>query len=77
MSYKGQPTFESVSNVKLRAFNRLAIFWNVTRDQGQDSGKDYLEHFDDIARAHVRSIMQEIKDRGYTTVYRELSSDAR
>jgi hypothetical protein len=75
--YKGYNLFSHIQNPKLRAWNRCAMLFNTRRDGGTELSQNYLNELDDIGKAHVRAMLDDIRKDGYEatkkTVLKELN----
>jgi len=71
-AYKGYSLFNDVESVRLRTWNRCAMYLNSRRDGGEKLAEAYLSKIDDIGRQQISRMMAEIRERGYETVKREL-----
>lgn len=70
--FKGYPLFNETANVKLQAWNRAAVYFNIRKDCGQELAVAYVKQFDDMSRARMNKIFQDIKDKGYEATKKEV-----
>ena len=73
-SYSGYPTYAQIEDPKIRAWNRCATFYNIMQDRSRQEAESYIQQFNDFDKAHIRNLTREIKERGYTTVRRDIIS---
>lgn len=71
-TYKGYPLFNSLENVNLQAWNRLAVYFNIISAAGTEEAKKYVGKFNDFEKIRIKNLMKDIQERGYNTVRREV-----
>lgn len=76
VSYKGFSFWNHITNVKLRSWNRCATFWNISKMHDIDTAKAYISRLDDISKQQVKNLFNEIRERGYESVRREVVSNS-
>lgn len=74
-TFKGYSTYSDIENPKIKAWNRCAAFYNITKDVSQAVGERYLSHFNDLDRQRIKSIISDIKIKGYMAVRREVMNE--
>ena len=71
-TYNGYPLFNGLTNTNLQAWNRLAVYFNIISAVGMEEAKSYLQKFNDFDRQRIKGVAERVKQRGYTTVRREV-----
>lgn len=67
-SYKGNPLFNDVKDVRLQTWNRCAIVFNLTADRGPSAAKAYVGRFGDEDRVRISNMFKLIEKYGYETI---------
>lgn len=75
-SYKGQPLFNEVEDVKMRAWNRCAVFFNMFADQGKVPAQMYAAQFTDEEKGQLIAMFNLIKVQGYETTRKAIMQPA-
>lgn len=65
-------TYSDIKNVNIRTWNRCAMFFRSAQDGGTKEAMEYLGRLDDIGSKQTRNMLADIRDRGYTTVRKEV-----
>ena len=74
MSVEKLLTFEDTHNVKVRTWNRCAMWMRACGQGGLDAGTLYLRGVDMEGRQQVVAMLKDIQARGYTAVRREVTA---
>lgn len=64
--------YTDIGNVQIRTWNRCAMFFRAAQEGGVGEAQHYLQRLDDIGRKQTTNMLESIRDRGYTTVRREV-----
>lgn len=73
-TYKSHPLFNNVSDVKLQTWNRCAIVFNITADQGPAYAKAYLKQFSEDDQKKIYGMFDCIKKFGYEAVRKQIQT---
>ena len=66
--------YSDIANVQIRTWNRCAMVFRAAEEGGAEEAQSYLKRIDDIGRKQVSNMLGAIRDRGYTTIRREVLS---
>lgn len=72
--YKGQSLFNEVEDLKLRAWNRCAVFFNIFADQGKVPAQMYAAQFTDEEKAQLIAMFNLVKMQGYETTRKAVTA---
>lgn len=70
--HKGSPLFNHIEDTKLRTWNRCAIVFNLLRDKGEASAKEYMGKLDEAGRSEVMGMFDCIKKFGYEAIRKQI-----
>lgn len=73
-SYKGNPLFNDITDVRLRTWNRCAIIFNLLADRGEDAAKAYASQLGDEGKKQVYGMFDCIKKYGYEAVRKQVKA---
>lgn len=73
--FSGYSTYNDIESGKVKAWNRLAAFYNITKDVGQAQARSYMDHFNDIDRSQINKTIKDIKAKGYMAVRKEVMNE--
>lgn len=69
--FKGSPLFNTVKDVRLQTWNRCAIVFNLTADQGREAAKSYVAQFTDEDKTRISNMFKLIEQYGYETIRKQ------
>lgn len=70
--YKGYNLFTQVNNLRIRTWNQLNTFLNILSIDNKTTAGEYLNCLADNGRAKVVSMIEELKEKGYTKLHKEV-----
>lgn len=71
-TFKSSSLFNDIKDVKLQTWNRCAIVFNLTADQGPAVAKKYLEQFSEEDKKKIYGMFDCIKKFGYEAVRKQI-----
>lgn len=74
--FMGFNTWEHVSQPKVRAWNQIQTHINMIRVKGVAPANQYFGVLSNKNKQDVKSMIEDIKTRGYETVHREVLKSA-
>lgn len=70
-TYKSSPLFNDIKDVKLQTWNRCAIVFNLTADEGPSAAKNYVSQFSKDDQKKIYGMFDTIKKFGYNEVRKQ------
>ena len=66
--HKGNSLFTDVENVKVRTWNRAAVYFNIMGVHGGQAASEYIGDLDEIGRQQVKNLFGVIQKFGFEAV---------
>jgi len=60
--------FNFDGRIKLKAFNRIITFFNISSKEGISKAKEYIQQFDREEKDHISGMLSEINTKGLERV---------
>ncbi len=70
--FMGYATFNYVEDRRLKAFNRLTTFIQMTGRENLDIAKQYIQEFDKEGRKDIENVYKDIKLHGTSKVRKSI-----
>lgn len=64
--------FNMDGRIKLKAYNRIITFFNITNKEGLNKATEYIRQFDVEDKEHIKGMLSEINTRGLATIRAEI-----